>query len=909
LVLRAEQSPAKDCGMDVTTAADFSEALARAARHASFLRAQIERHADLTDLLAAGKLAEALAACGTGLDQAPVARRLRLERARTALVLAIGDLAGALPLESVVEGLSDLADRSLDTAIAAAIEERMPGVPARGFAVIALGKHGGRELNYSSDIDPIFLYDPATLPHRAREEPAEAAVRIGRRVIELLQARDADGYAFRVDLRLRPSPEVTPIVLPIDALISYYESSAVAWERAAFVRARAAAGDIALGQSFLDAIRPFVWRRSLDFGAIKEMRAMSHRIRAQHGREAFGPGYDLKRGRGGIREVEFFAQIHQLIHGGRDRTLRSPTTIPALQSLATAGIIGVGEAQELADSYCLFRTIEHRLQMVDDRQTHELPREAGTLDNVAQLHGLENSGALLDLLRPRVETVGRIYDALEDGDAEGLPVGAALGPALARAGFDPPDAARSVIEKWRGGGVRAVQSPAAREALEEVLPSLVEALGRAPDPHAAMHRMDDIVGRVSSAINFFRLLAARPPLMRLLANLLSHAPTLAATLGQRPELLDGLIDATAFDPAPAVPELIRAFTAAEGIDYERLLDHVRRSVGERRFALGVQLIEGTSDPLDVAAGYARVAEAALDTLAAATVEDHARQHGRVPGSELVILALGRLGGGALTHASDLDLIYLFTGTLDAASDGIKPLEATRYYNRLAQRVTGALSVPTAAGALYEVDTRLRPSGSKGLLAVTIDSFAHYQRESAWTWEHMALTRARPVFGSEATRARVQAVIDDVLNRPRDTVQLLKDVVSMRTDMARHKPPAGPLDAKLVEGGLVDLEFCLHAIQLEHRAGFDPRLGPAIAALIEAGLLPPGFAQAYEVLARMLVSLRLVAPDALEPPAPARALVARACGFTDWDALLEGYAAARQCVREDWARIVARSEEQ
>jgi glutamate-ammonia-ligase adenylyltransferase len=420
--------------------------------------------------------------------------------------------------------------------------------------------------------------------------------------------------------------------------------------------------------------------------------------------------------------------------------------------------------------------------------------------------------------------------------------------------------------------------------------------------------MDDIVGRLPSAINFFRLLAARPPLARLLADLLSHAPTLAATLGRRPELLDGLIDATAFDPAPGVPDLVRAFAAAEGGNYERLLDHVRRAVGERRFALGVQLVEGTSDPLDVAAGYARVAEAALDALAAATVEDHARQHGRVPDSELVILALGRLGGAALTHASDLDLIYLFTGTLDAVSDGSKSLEATRYYNRLAQRVTEALSVPTAAGALYEVDTRLRPSGAKGLLAVTIDSFADYQRENAWTWEHMALTRARPVFGSEAARARVQAVIDEVLNRPRVTVALLRDVVSMRGDMARHKPPAGPLDAKMIEGGLVDLEFCVHAVQLEHRTGFDPRLGPAIAALVAEGLLPAAFGPAHDVLARMLVTLRLVAPDAEEPDGPARALVARACGFDDWDALLEGYAAARQSVREVWARVVAQIEE-
>lgn len=893
--------------MKVTNSAAVADALDRAARHAPFLRAQIDRFGDLVALMEGEGIATALAACGAGLEDAPVARRLRVERSRTALALAIGDLAGLLSLEQVTQALSDLADRSLDLAIETAIRERMPGADPQGFAVIALGKHGGRELNYSSDIDPIFLFDPATLPHREREEAGEAAVRIGRRVIELLQARDADGYVFRVDLRLRPSPEVTPIALPVDAAIGYYESSAVAWERAAFVRARAASGDLALGDSFLDAIRPFVWRRSLDFGAIKEMHAMSHRIRDHHGRAAFGPGYDLKRGRGGIREVEFFAQIHQLIHGGRDRSLRSPATVPALEALAAAGIVPAEEVAELSGAYRLFRTIEHRLQMVDDRQTHSLPRDPEALDNVARLHGLDDGDALIDLLRPHVETVGTRYDALDDGPAQGLPVGEALEPALVEAGFDPPGAARQVIERWRGGGVRALQSPAAREALEQVLPGLMTALGQAPDPDGALHRMDDIVGRLPSAINFFRLLVARPQMARLLGDILSYAPTLAQTLGRRPELLDGLIDATAFAPAPDVPELAQAFRAADDVDYERLLDHVRRAVNERRFALGVQLVEGGSDPLDVAAGYARVSEAALEVLATATIADHARQHGHVPGSELVVLALGRLGGAALTHASDLDLIYLFTGDVDAVSDGPKPLEATRYFNRLAQRVSAALSVPTAAGALYEVDTRLRPSGAKGLLAVTIDSFADYQRTSAWTWEHMALTRARPVFGSAAARARTQAVIDATLMQKRDPAVLLKDVVSMRAEMARHKRPAGPLDAKLIEGGLVDLEFCVHEAQLEHGQGLDPRLGPAIRKLIAAELAPPEFATAHDIMARLLVTLRLVAPDAQEPPLPTRALIARACNFDSWDALLEGYAQARQGVREQWARIVARSE--
>lgn len=886
-------------------------ALARAAAHAPFLRGLIERHPDLVARLERGDVEGALAACPPADPGLPVARALRLERARTALVVAIGDLAGLLDLEGVMAALSGLADCALDRAIRTAIAERTPDAPAAGFAAIALGKHGSLELNYSSDIDPILIFDPETLPRRAREEPGEAAVRIARRVVELLQARDADGYVFRVDLRLRPSPEVTPIALPVDAAIGYYESSAAAWERAAYVRARAAAGDTLLGQGFLDAIRPFVWRRALDFGAIGEIRAMSHRIRDHHlSGQAFGPGFDLKRGRGGIREVEFFAQIHQLIHGGRERELRAPATLPALAALAAHGRIAAEEAVALADAYRLFRTIEHRLQMIDDRQTHQLPPDPEALAAVARLHGLADGDGLLALLAPHAARVGRIYDALDSEPGASLPTDAdALAEALAGAGFAAPVPAAAVIGRWRGGAVRALQSAAAREALEEMLPTLTAAIGTAPDPLAALHRLDDMLARLPTALNFFRLLAARPPLAALLASILAHAPTLAADLGRRPELLDGLIDASALDPAPPVAGLTAEFAAAEpDEDYERLLDRVRRLVGERRFALGVQLVEGASDPLAVAAGYARVAEAAVAVLAEATVREHERSHGRVPDSELVILALGRLGGRALTHASDLDLIYLFTGDFAAESDGPKPLDATRYYNRLGQRVSAALSVPTAAGPLYEVDTRLRPSGSTGLLVVSVDSFADYQRSSAWTWEHMALARARPIFGTPAARAAVGRAIAAAIGAPRDPARLVADAVRMRSDIARHKPAAGPLDAKLVPGGLVDLEFCVHVAQLEHRVGLDPRLDAAIDALIAAGHLPPAFAEAHRVLARLLITLRLIAPDAAVPAGAAtRARVAASCGFADWDALLAGYAAARQTVADQWARIVARSE--
>jgi len=314
------------------------------------------------------------------------------------LQVALGDLAGVLDLTSVTAALTDFADAALDRAIRAAIAERYPDAEPVGFAAIALGKQGSRELNYSSDIDPILIFDPATLPRRAREEPEEAAVRIARRAVELLQARDGDGYVLRVDLRLRPSPEVTPIAIPVGGAIAYYESQALTWDRAAFIRARAAAGDVALGRRFLDSIRPFVWRRTLDFGAVGEIRALSHRIRDHHAQgQAFGPGYDLKRGRGGIREIEFFAQIHQLIHGGRDPVLRAPATRDALTELAIAGWIEVSDAQALAEAYTLLRTIEHRVQMIDEEPRFAVSEPEADTKIVRVLYGKNkaSTGSLL----------------------------------------------------------------------------------------------------------------------------------------------------------------------------------------------------------------------------------------------------------------------------------------------------------------------------------------------------------------------------------------------------------------------------------------------------------------------------------------------------------------------------------
>ncbi|WP_201026674.1 MULTISPECIES: bifunctional [glutamine synthetase] adenylyltransferase/[glutamine synthetase]-adenylyl-L-tyrosine phosphorylase [Sphingobium] len=887
---------------------DWTAVAARIRAHSPFLARQMDRFPTVMDLLALGDYEAALAAAhAIPAPDDGIARSLRLRKGALSLVTAAADLSGAWDLDRVTRTLSDFADQALEEALMAAFAERYPGTEPKGFVVLALGKHGSQELNYSSDIDPILLYDPTTLPHGEREDPADAAVRIGRRVSELLNARDGDGYVFRVDLRLRPTPEATPIALPVEAAIGYYESMALGWEQAAFIRARPAAGDIALGDYFMQQIRPFVWRRSLDFGAIDAITDLSRRIRDHYAQgQAFGPGYDLKRGRGGIREVEFFAQVHQLIRGGRDPALRSGNTRQALKALAAAGVFDQDVARRLDEAYVLLRTIEHRLQMVEDRQTHELPKAAEAMDNVARLHGLEDGAALLDLLQPHVVWVGTNYDQLTPAEKEEslFHDEERLAAQLAEMGFTDTDAPVARIARWRTGTVRALRSTASREALEELLPGLMRTLAAAPDPVRALNRLDDLIGRLPSAINFFKLLAARPGLAELMAELLSHAPTLADALGRRAELLDGLIDTSAFDPPPPVEELAEQFAQLEkGEDYQALLDRVRQRVNDRRFALGAQIIRG-GDPLEAGRGYSRVAEAAIEALASATVKEFEIAHGKVPGGEMIILALGRLGGGVLTHASDLDLVFLFTGDFLTESDGARPLGATQYFNRLGQRITNALSVQTAAGPLYEVDTRLRPSGAQGLLAVSLDSFAKYQREEAWPWEHLALTRARPVFGSAKARAALGAILAETLGRPRDFEGLARDAVKMRGDIARHKPPAGELDVKLVPGGLVDLEFLIHVTQFRHKMAFDPDLRVALEQLVTAGHLPGDLVAAHDLITRFLIVWRLVSPKSTEPPLATQPVVARACGVESWDALLESYAQARQRVGEAWAALAA-----
>ena len=543
----------------------LKNAIQRAKENSPFLAMAMDVQPDLTALLEDEDLSAAMKFVGqAGASAANVKQKLRREKRALALTLAIGDLAGQLSLTEVIEALSDFADRSLDEAIADIYAQRYPDASVEGFAVIGLGKHGSRELNYSSDIDPIFIYDPEKIPTRGREDHGDAARRIGQKLVDYLGDRDEDGYVFRVDMRLRPSPEVSPVALPVNAAISYYESSALAWEQAAYIRSRAAAGDKALGAYFLETINPFIWRRSMDYGAIKNITSVTSQIRDHYAAgQKFGPGYDLKRGRGGIREAEFYAQMHQLIFGGREPELRKPATREALAVLAESGRIDSDKANTLAEAYSLFRTIEHRLQMVNDQQTHSLPDDAESLDRVAKLHGLDDGTQLIALLQPHVDAVGAIYDDLLDDEADAtLPKDSAkLEQVLEESEIPDSKLFAKKVSRWRSGKMIALRSAAAIESFEAVLPELVQSIANSPNPEKAVARLDNLIERLPTAINFFRMLEARPGLRDMLARILSHAPVLADALSRRTELLEGLIDNTALDLPPDVRDSFRTIRA------------------------------------------------------------------------------------------------------------------------------------------------------------------------------------------------------------------------------------------------------------------------------------------------------------------------------------------------------------
>jgi len=855
-----------------------------AVRESATLLRVVERGPDAAFALALDPLARA----DTSAARPQVAALLRQAKRQSALIAAVADLGGLWPLDRVTGALSDLADGCTDYACAHLLREAQargelklsgaarggPRATGRGsgLVVLGMGKLGGRELNYSSDIDLMVLYDPLAAAYDA-DRAGAIYVRLARDLVRLLEDRTEDGYVFRTDLRLRPDPAATPLAVSLPAAIAYYESMGQNWERAAMIKARPVAGDRALGESFLREIRPFVWRRHLDFAAVADIHSIKRQIHAHKAAkgahaEVQVAGHDVKLGRGGIREIEFSTQVLQLIWGGRDPALRDPTTLGALAALAAAGRIERRAAADLADAYVFLRNVEHRLQMVADRQTHRLPEDAEGLARIASFMGFDGVESFSAALTGHLSRVERCYTGLFEsapdlgapgGDAGSLVfTGVEDDPAtietLRRLGFQNPSAVGATVRGWHHGRTRATRSERARELLTALMPALLSAFARQPQPDAALMRLDAAFQRMQAGVQALSLLHQNPALLDRLAFLLGAAPALADHVARSAAALDALLSGTlgaGSDPAAALPALVK-----DARYLEEAMDATRRVVIERRFEIDAAALEGRIGTDEAGTARSALADAAIGALLPRIASDFAERHGKVAGGALGVVALGKLGGRDMLPGSDLDLILIYDHPEDSAEStgGPKSLAPSQYFGRLANQVVAALTSPGPEGKLYEVDMRLRPSGSKGPVAVSLAGFARYHAESAWTWERMALTRARFVAGPPGLKRKVEAAIRAAQTREADPARVLADAAAMRARMLRDLPAEGPWDVKLMPGGLVEAEFVAQALQVAHAHRVPAVLSPttrlALAALAKAGILPPEEADALVAADRL-----------------------------------------------------------
>jgi [glutamine synthetase] adenylyltransferase / [glutamine synthetase]-adenylyl-L-tyrosine phosphorylase len=883
------------------------------------------------------RMRQEVAAC---TDEAAVMRSLRRHKAEAALLIAIADVGGVWEVMQVTRALTEVADAAVAASVqfllsaavrAGTLTQVDPMQPEQGsgYVVIAMGKMGGGELNYSSDIDIIVFYDSATTGLAPGVEPTGFFVRLTRSLVKLLQERTADGYVFRVDLRLRPDPASTHIAMSVPSALDYYERSGQNWERAALIKARPCAGDLALGAQMLHELSPFIWRRYLDFAAVAEVHAMKRQIHAFRGHgEIAVEGHNVKLGRGGIREIEFFVQTQQLIAGGRNPQLRGRETLSTLAELAEGGWISVEAREELDSAYRFLRKVEHRLQMMDDEQTHTLPADEERLDHFARFLGYDGRADFAVALLSHLHAVQRQYAKLFEG-AVSLPgiQQPLVFPSdaddrgtiaqLAGLGFKKPHEVAATVRRWLSGSYRSLRSEFARNHLVELVPFILVEIARAENPEAALVALDRFLSVLHRGPRFYSLLRQNPDLVSFLATVLGTAPRLADVLAQRPEVIDTLLDPAFFGPLPDETKLATnlQLSLGQSRSFEDVLDRARLFRQEQTFLIGARVLSGTVAAKQAGEAFAQLADVLIRTMHTSVETEFAAVHGRVQGQEAAILALGKLGGREMTANSDLDLIVVYDfDSQRPESDGARSLYGGQYFARLTQRLINALTAPTNYGRLYEVDMRLRPSGRSGPIATSFEAFNHYHEKEAWTWEHMALTRARIVSASPDFADRVTRVIQRTLQRQRDPGSVAADVLEMRRAIAREKGDADRWNIKYAAGGLVDVEFVAQYLQLVYASGMPDILDTSTARVLEKaaklGVLSAEHIEVLRPAARLYQDLtqilRLCLAGPFDPASAGPALLdllAHAADLPDF-ATLEAHLTESQVrVREVFDRIV------
>ncbi len=840
--------------------------------------------------------------------------QLRRWRTAQSTRLIWRDLHGHDDVDATLAGSSRIADVALQrglSALAGPLAERHGTVRdaagrEQSLVVFGLGKLGGRELNFSSDVDLVYAFAEHGQSDGARALDAETwFTRLGQRLAQLLGEVTADGFCHRVDLRLRPFGASGRLVLSFGAMEQYFQREGRDWERYAWIKARPVAGDLAAGERLLQTLRPFVYRRYLDYSALDGLREMKALIAAQVQRRELAE--DLKLGPGGIREVEFLVQALQLIRGGREPALRGRALLPTLAALAEAGHVAPATAERLAAAYRGLRRLENRVQMLGDQQVHALPDEPLARQRIALALGYRDSAAMLEELDGHRSAVAEEFAGLlEARGRRRAPVNALVdywralpdggdAATLADAGFRDAEGQDAALRDFaRTPAVRAL-SGRARQRLDNVLPALLAAAARSEAPDASLPRGLALLQAVTRRTSYLALLEEQPAALARLADVTARSALLSERLAAHPLLLDELLDSRAAGAIPDEAQIAALVAAAVAALPPGDTEMALTALNETRQAIGFRLALATLGqrlpPLDAARRLAALAEALLAAALQVAQADIEAAHGRVPDAGMAVLGYGSLGGQELGFGSDLDLVFLHDARADAVSDGPRPLDAGRYFARLAQRLVSLLGTVTGAGKLYEIDVRLRPDGAKGMLVSSLESFAEYQLQRAWTWERQALVRARALAGAAPVCAAFDAIRTRTLLEARDGDAVRSDVVAMRRRMRAEldRSSAPRFDLKQGEGGLVDLEFLLQAAVLQHAAAHpalaEPRDTPTLLrALQAAGVLASdatdSLLQSHALmLGRGLDCTldqrpRLVAPDAALDAA--RAVISAAC---------------------------------
>ncbi len=755
---------------------------------------------------------------------------LRLLKQQIALVTALADLTHSWSMEEATRHLSAFADIATEKAFLCATEPLVKsGILAsshEGMAVYAVGKLGSNELNYSSDIDIIFFYNPDSITYHGRLSLSQQMVNVVQHMHHTLSQLTKEGYVFRVDLRLRPDPGSTQSAISLPFAQHYYASVGQNWERAAMTKARFICGCNALESEIHTMLEQFMWRQELDYTAQQDILAIQGQIaHRKKKRRADFAGYHIKLGHGGIRDIEFLLQIQQLLWGGRDRNLRVLGTKPVLEALEQAGLLPQHHAAALWQAYVFYRNLEHRLQMVQDQQTHSLPKNEAALQQLAGTLRLESIEALSATLTQHIEAVETAYSEVLQEDAASLALhdaehsgnlvftGVEDDPETLRTltdmGYDNPAFVSQTIRGWHHGRIGSTQSAEARAMLTALMPLLLQAFADTLKPDTAFKHFNEFLNNTPEEARIFHLLHAKPDILPLLATSFGHFPYMARYLINSPHVVDELVSAAHADLLDTAPqphtEEDTALPSLESITWE---------ARNNRFDVALARVRDTISFADISQALTHVADATLRAAMQHIAEEMAPKYGTIKGGAFAIIGMGKLGAEELTFGSDLDMIYVYDAPKNATSKGgEKSLGAAEYYIKYAQLLNGFLSSATNLGALYDVDLRLRPNGEKGNLATHYDSLLRYYTDGAWAWEHMALTRARIIDGEaglcEKLSSWLQATQSEIFTRKALNWKLLE--IHTKTQQQFHSND--PLNVKYVPGGLLDVEYILQSCLL------------------------------------------------------------------------------------------------